>query len=139
MIRSKNFVFYNVNPRQKYHKDGSPAKWKTPDCVIRAISKTENISWLEAFDLLIKTARDNFMMPNQDDLLDILLPQLGYEKHTFSSTSRAIMEYFVHRHPQGTYIARTPKHITAVVDGKFYDTWDCSRRYVSSYWEKLNK
>lgn len=50
------FKFYQPNNKQEI----------AYDCVIRALSKVFNKSWLEIFDELVKIARDLQVVPNED-------------------------------------------------------------------------
>ena len=39
-------------------------------------------------------------------------------------------------HPTGRYIVTVAHHVVAVVDGKYYDTWDSGEKSLYGYYEK---
>jgi hypothetical protein len=42
---------------------------------------------------------------------------------------------FAKQHPEGTYLISVRKHLTAVVDGVVYDTWNCSFKAINRVWK----
>ena len=79
------------------------------DCVIRAISTAEDKSWSETYDDLSRIAKKN----------GILLDDVN----------------FVERCAIGTYLITMPNHITTVIDGVVYDTFDCRDRVLWDVWK----
>ena len=132
----KRYVFYNPNPMQRYHKDGTPMKWKYCDCTIRALSKAENTDWASAYKTLADLGLKHFMMPNDPELLFIAFSGMGYLRRTYKNTERIQLKKFAEIHKQGTFIASMPGHVVAVVNGKYYDAFDSGDFYVTSYWEQ---
>ena len=101
----------------------NPVKKDTSDCSIRAVSKILNISWLEAFDLLVDYGRKYSEQPNNSRNINTVL----YEKldmHVYLPKKNITFEKFAHLHPKGTYALNSKGHICALVDGKLYDSWD---------------
>jgi cell fate regulator YaaT (PSP1 superfamily) len=45
------------------------------------------------------------------------------------------VEKFAKAHPKGRYVVSVSGHWTACIDGIIYDTWDCSKESVLSYYE----
>lgn len=41
---------------------------------------------------------------------------------------------FCVEHPNGSYVLGLRNHVVAVINGKYYDTWDCGERPVLFYW-----
>lgn len=67
------------------------------------------------------------------------MDKLGFTYHGVSNkkgTKRPTVERFALDHPQGTYICKVAHHVVAVVDGKYYDTWDCGKYSLYGYFEK---
>lgn len=120
------FVEENVNPNNK----------KTGDCVIRAIAKAENKSWLEIFDILTDLARKNFTTPTNQDCYYEYLSK--YEKipvyHIKYNKKRRYTVKEICK-MKGTYLIRVAGHMTVVINGKNYDTWDCGESCAYVIWK----
>lgn len=136
MTNKSIYVFYNPNPAQKFHKDGRPVRWDRCDCAVRSLAKLENMSWLGAFTHLATEAIDQYMMPNDDKLIGLVYKKLGYVRGTFKSKDRIPVKKFAQKRSSGKFLLCVAGHVCALVDGKIYDTWDCSESYVTSWWEK---
>ena len=132
----KNFVFFNSNPKQRFKKTGEPVYWKGVDCTVRALTAAECVSWKDAYQFLCNTGLEEYKMPHDGGVFKKVCKKLGYSFETFKSSERVPIYEFVKQHPKGTYIVRTRSHVTAVVDGKYYDAYDCGTSYVTSYWKK---
>lgn len=71
------FVYYNSNPLKKNTMG---------DCSVRALSKALNLSWDEAFDILVDNARLRADMPNSNANIDEVLSDFGFHKDEFPQT-----------------------------------------------------
>ena len=49
--------------------------------------------------------------------------------------TRECVEEFAKAHPRGRYVVSISGHWTTCIDGVIYDTWDCSKESVLSYYE----
>ncbi len=49
--------------------------------------------------------------------------------------TRENVDEFAKAHPRGRYVVSISGHWTACIDGIVYDTWDCSKESVLSYYE----
>lgn len=115
-----SFKFYQPNNKQEI----------AYDCVIRALSKVFNKSWLEIFDELVKIARDLQVVPNEDKcfneyLKNYTLKKIKKQKPTireFSSTHK------------GTYIVKSSGHLVAIENGNYFDCWDSGNLKIYKYW-----
>lgn len=68
------------------------------------------------------------------------LAKLGFEYHGISNklgSSRPTVNDFAKTHPHGSYICKVAHHVVAVVDGKYYDTWDCGYKSLYGYYERI--
>ena len=68
------------------------------------------------------------------------MKELGFEYHGISNkrgTKRPTVDSFAKNHPKGTYILNVANHEVAVVDGKYYDTWDSGYKSLYGYYEKI--
>lgn len=131
------YVYYQPNKKDLKDKYG--------DCTIRALSKALNCTWLEAFDLTIPICRREqvsniFNAPCRIERE--FLSELGFDYHGVSNKrgmSRPTVAEFAKSHPSGTYICNVANHEVAVVDGNYYDTWDCGRKCLYGYYERRKK
>jgi hypothetical protein len=56
---------------QYYQPNTKDIKDRQGDCAIRALTKFLNISWVEAFDMLVKYARETqTMINNMDNIIN---------------------------------------------------------------------
>jgi hypothetical protein len=116
------FQYLNLNPENK----------KRNDCVTRAISLASGLPYNKIRKKLYHTAK----------LLDC-------EKLCPTCYSFAIQEVFggvpvncdgftlkefSYIHPQGTYLIRIQGHLTCIIDGKIFDTWDCDSKLCDLAW-----
>ena len=131
---SRRYVYYQ--PNKKDLKD------KVGDCQIRAFSKVLDMTWLEAFDLTIPICRELQTYTIFDcDLVKTkeAMNRLGFEYTGISNkkgSKRPTVESFAKDHPKGKYIVTVAHHVVAVVDGKYYDTWDSGYKSLYGYYEK---
>ena len=51
-------------------------------------------------------------------------------------SKRPTVDSFAKDHPNGSYILSVANHVVAVVDGKYYDTWDSGYKSLYGYYEK---
>jgi len=110
----------------------NPLKKNTGDCVIRAITKATNRDWIKVLDDLFIIARKIFSVPNWHDTYYKYLEE--FEMKTcvaVKGKARKKVQDFM----GGTYILKTANHLTCVIDGVNYDTWDNRMRCVYRYWK----
>ena len=115
-----SFKFYQPNDKQEL----------SYDCVIRALSKAFNKSWLEVFDELVKIARTLQVVLNEDKCFNEYLKDYPLKK---IKKSKPTIKEFAKVH-KGTYIVRAPNHLVAVDNGDYFDCWDCGDLKVYKYW-----
>lgn len=130
-MKRTNFEYYQ--PNQKDIKD------KYGDCVIRALTKVLDKSWVEVFDELVPIAREIQTMPNCKPAYEEYLKSKGFTYQGISNkkgSKRPTVESFTKEHPTGTYYLNVANHCIAVVDGKFYDTWNSGYKSLYGYWIK---
>jgi hypothetical protein len=126
-----------------YQPNRKDLKDKYGDCTIRALSKALNVSWIEAFELTIPYCKEYqctniFDMPH--NLEAEVMSKLGFEYHGISNKSgskRPTVESFARTHKSGVFIANVANHEVAIVDGVYYDTWDCGYKSLYGYYEKI--
>ena len=130
---AKRFVYFQPNKKDVKDEYG--------DCTIRALSKVWDCSWLEAFDRTISYCRDE-QVPNvffaPIGIRKKIMDGLGFNYVGISNkrgSERPTVESFAKSHKKGRYICNVANHEVAVVDGKYYDTWDSGYRSMYGYFE----
>ena len=115
------YQYYNNNPQQR-HID---------DCTLRAISLLTNRDWHSVFEELSYLAnKDSLMMDSVEFIEDYLDDRYPRECHYSKTVGEFAKEF-----PIGKYAVTMPYHITVVIDGVIYDTFDCSDRTMRCAWK----
>lgn len=126
---SPRFIEFNPNPSKNV---------KANDCTIRAYCAAEKLDWDAAYDIACKYGKKGTYMPNDKDTVhNILEQEFGYIKHRISKEDKGMtVADFAIKYDVGTYYVMVNRHIVAVVDGKYYDTWDSGKKKVSCYYSR---
>jgi hypothetical protein len=123
--KNPNFIEYNHNPSGN----------KVGDCVFRAIGKALNISWEHCFEDLVRIAREQKSTPTYKDVYTEYLKiytTINVMQNTTKGKKRLTANDVCKL--KGSYIIRQAHHLTCVVDGKIYDTWDTGDRSSYKIW-----
>ena len=107
------------------------------DCVIRALTKALNKSWLEVFDEIIPISRELQCPYGCKPAYETYLKTKGYKwwgLKVEKGKRRLTTKSFCRLYNNGTYILRLSHHLVTVVDGDYYDTWDSGDKSVYGYW-----
>lgn len=128
------FHFHNANPKGR----------RTTDCVIRALCTALEIPYnqvvMELAELQCKTGFDD----GDDKLYSKYLEAKGWEQHKqprkADNTKYTGVEW-CHKLQQEAYTPRMlahigGHHITAIIDGEVWDTWNSTRGCIGKYWTK---
>ena len=100
------------------------------DCVLRSLSLLTGKTWREVQEELSDLAnRDGYMIDDVNFVEDFLDDRYPRECHY----SKAVGE-FAREYPYGRYAVTMPNHITAIIDGVIYDTFDPSDRIMRCAW-----
>ena len=114
------YKYYNSNPRNLHIED----------CTTRALSTVLGIPWSDAYDILSKSARNMGMMMDSVKAVEIFLDRWFDRVHV---TEKTVKE-FIENHPRGRFLITMPNHITALVNGINYDTFDPGNKHIWSAW-----
>lgn len=123
------FVFHNENPK---------GSLRAADCVIRAIAKATKQDWETVFMDLVKIALEIKDVPTSKLVYKQYLAEQGYpmqKQPKKTDNTKYTAAEFAKKFKQGTYIISLANHLSVIVNGKIYDTWDCSKCCVGNYWE----
>lgn len=129
----------------KYGIYFQPNKHSDGDCVIRAICKAADMEWSSAYEYAYMHTKNKQYVFDSLHGIKIILNNLGFisykeESHWNDSlqrrTKRTVND-FCKENPKGTFVLNLAGHIVTVVDGKFYDIWDCGHSKIYSYFKKI--
>lgn len=116
-----NYKYYNNNPHKR-HID---------DCTLRAISLLTNKSWGEVYnELSYLASQDSLMMDSVVFIEDYLDDRYPRECHYSKTVGEFAKEF-----PYGKYAVTMDGHITAIIDGVIYDTFNPSERIMRCAWQ----
>ena len=100
-----------------------------------------NTTWFEAFEACIEFMKEKqcLLSGMTLELYKKLYGVFGFEYSGISNTKgtkRPTIKSFAASHKKGMYILNVAHHQVAVVDGYYYDTWDCGEKSLYGYFEK---
>ena len=134
-------TFVKSNPREKIFpkKQRTKKNIRTGDCVIRAIVHATGKDYKEVWKGLLDTSNETMFLPNFKECYEVYLESLGWVKrrpmrNDYNKTYE--VRHFPAK-PRGRYIIKTTSHLTAIVNGKHMDTWNCGQWRANSYYEKV--
>lgn len=123
------FAEYNPNPEGR----------SVGDCTVRAISKALGQSWEQTY---VGLALEGFFrgdLPNADSVWGPYLRRHGFVRRMLPDDcpDGYTVAEFATDNPQGTYILSMPgRHVVAVVDGSYYDSWQSGEEVPVYYWAR---
>ena len=115
------YKYYNANAKGNF----------VNDCVIRAISVAEGKSWDETYNELSDIAQSEGILLDDVEFVENYLDD-RYER--VCHYAKTVGE-FIEECPYGVYLITMDGHITVVIDGTLYDTFDCRNRRMFCSWE----
>lgn len=116
-----------------------PQNRRRDDCTIRAIVAHEGRRWIDVYNDLCKLGGVLYDMPNSDAVIEEYLKLSGWDQHKMPkhpSGKRYTVQQFADENPKGKFIIRTTNHLSAVIDGVLYDTWNCGHRSMGRYYRR---
>lgn len=133
--------FVKSNPREKFYskKERTKKNLITSDCVIRAIVHATGKDYKEVWNELLELSKQTLFLPNDNQTYEVYLKSIGWvKKKPLRNLDNKTFE--VRSFPANArkrYIIQTSGHLTAIVNGKHLDTWDCGYQRANSYFEKI--
>ena len=123
-----NYVKYNPNEKQKF----------AGDCVIRALCKALNKTWLEVFDLLVIQARKQQRTISEKEVYEQVLFEHGfiYNKVSNKKGSKRPRVFEKAKESVTPIVMNVANHIVTAENGKYYDLWDSGNRCLYGYYTK---
>lgn len=115
------YRFYNAN------KFGN----KVNDCTVRAISLATHRSWNDTYKELSNEARKLGLMMDSIEFIEHYLDK-RYRRVCHSGLT---VGEFIDKYPKGRYIISMPGHLSCVINGVNYDTFNPKDRVMWCSWE----
>ena len=115
------YKFYNANTKGNF----------VNDCVVRAISVAEDKSWNETYEELSDLAQIEGVLLDDVEFIENYLDKRYIRECHYSKSVGEFLEEF----PTGTYLITMKGHITTIIDGVLYDTFDCRDRRMWCAWK----
>lgn len=125
------FCNFNANPKNN----------RVGDCVVRAICTAVGEDWESVYLDLCLMGLLQFNMPNADYLWGEYLKSRGFKRNILSCENGlcVTVKDFCKANPNGVYIVCPNNHVVAVIDGQYFDTWDCGDEIINYYWKRSDK
>ena len=121
--------YINLNPRKK----------SVGDCTVRAIAIATGSAWVDTYLDLCLMGMVMADMPSANSVTTAYLRNKGFHRRTIPDDCPDCYTIadFCKDHPKGTYIIGTGSHLTTVIDGDLWDSWDSSNECPVYYFEKM--
>jgi len=107
------------------------------DCVVRSIAIALDLPYDQVFRELMYIGLELGLYPNARSVHERYLKAHGWVKNkcprNASGNLIKLRDWCSAPHRA---VVSNSRHLTAIVDGKCRDTWDCTYRPVNSYWTK---
>ena len=125
---AKMWQYINKNPRKK----------AVGDCTVRAISTATDNGWMETYLDLCLFGLLMADMPSANSVTTAYLRNKGFHRRTIPDDCPDCytIEDFCKDHPQGVYVIGTGSHLTTVIDGTLFDSWNSLAETPVYYFEK---
>ena len=120
------------------HYNPNPCGKAVGDCVIRAVSKIENISWEQAYISMCVFGYVQCDMPSSNNVWASYLRSRGYKQFAVGNNCPLCytVKDFCREHPEGSFILGTGTHAIAVINGDYYDAWDSGDEVIDRYFTR---
>lgn len=128
-----------IMPYKYYQPNSKDVKDRYGDCVIRALTKALNKTWVDVFDELVPIARESQCPMECKPTYEKYLANNNFVYHGISNkkgTKRPTVESFSRANKHGTFFLNVANHCVTVVDGVYYDIWDSGNKSLYGYWQK---
>lgn len=127
LMATDNFRYYNNNPN----------KYKTSDCVVRAISTALDKSWDDVLKDLTAYALKYKYFINCQELYEIYLKDCRWKKHNAPHKRNGdayVLGDWLKNFNGEAIVTIDDDHLTYVNNHIVYDIWNCTENEVGVFW-----
>jgi len=112
----------------------NPAGRSVGDCAVRAVAVALNLTWEDAYIMIVETGYKMADMPSADSVWGAVLRKYGFYRTSIPNTCPDCYtaEDFCRENPVGVFVLGFGGHVATVIDGDIYDAWD-SRDCIPVY------
>lgn len=120
--------YINKNPRGR----------AVGDCTVRAIAIATDRNWYDVYLDLCLFGMLMCDMPSSNAVTTAYLKKNGFRRRTIPDDCPDCytIENFCEDHPKGTFVIGTGSHLTTVIDGTLWDSWDSRNETPVYYFER---
>lgn len=120
--------YANLNPMGK----------SVGDCTVRAIAIATGNEWVDTYLDLCLMGMVMADMPSANSVTTAYLRKNGFHRRTIPDDCPDCytIEKFCEDHPRGTFVIGTGSHLTTVIDGTLFDSWNSLAETPVYYFEK---
>lgn len=117
----------------------NPQSLMVGDCTVRAICAVTGLDWDTVHEELCDLSRDMADMPSSDRVWWELLRRYGFRWRRLIDRCPDCYTVadFAREHPYGDYVLGPPEHAVAVIDGRWWDTWDSGGTVPTYYLTRI--
>lgn len=111
----------------------------TGDCTVRALCAVTGKDWDTMHRELCDLSREMADMPASDRVWWELLRQYGFrwKKLIDRCPDCYTVRDFARDHPYGDFVLGPPEHAVAVIDGRYWDSWDSGDTVPTYYLARI--
>ena len=120
--------YANLNPMGK----------SVGDCTVRAIAIATGNEWVDTYLDLCLMGMVMADMPSANSVTTAYLRKNEFHRRTIPDDCPDCytIENFCEDHPRGTFVIGTGSHLTTVIDGCLFDSWNSLAETPVYYFEK---
>lgn len=123
---TKWFHYNNANPKNRL----------TEDCYVRATCVATTLPYDYVVEHLVQESlKSGYAIASKNNIVAFFKRlHIPMEKQPKNGSRKLTGKQFCEMFPKGRYVCFIGgHHITAIVDGKINDTWDCSEKTIGNY------
>ena len=116
----------------------NPSSQRVGDCAVRALCKVLGKDWESVYIGLCSEGLIYNDMPSANYIWGLYLQKYGFQSQVIPSVCPECItvKEFADDHKDGRFVLVCQNHVVAVVDGDYFDTWDCGNEIVYYYYTR---